>query len=499
MEHVLSFLWPIHKSEVKKFLPMATMLLLTIFVYNTLKALKDGLIVPAMGAEVISFVKFYFVVPSAVLLVIIYIKMANMFSFNRIYLYIGLFFASYFILFAFILYPYEHYFHPNMDTINKWISSTIKVGSFEFDMAHVKFFLLIYSKWLYVIFYVLAELWGSAMMFLLFWQFSNYIIPTEQAKRFYPMINLAGSLGTFFAGGFIKYISGIQVTMPGDAKALFTIQTLLSLLALFAMLVLLLFLYINKKVLTDERYIKEIKVQEAKQKLPVMDSLKMIFSSKYLGYIVILVLSYGIAINLLEGPWKAKARELYVDTSSYINFMGNIHQWNGALAVILSLVGVSLLKKYSWFTAAIITPVIIFITGVGFFSFVVFDNFIHTFLGTFFLVDPLLVAVMLGSIQNVLSKSTKFSLFDPTKEMTYIPIEGELKSKGKAAVDVIGARFAKSGGAFIQSMIFIIFPAATYTTVAPFLMIIFVIVALIWILDVGALNKAYLKYLNKVK
>ncbi len=61
---------------------------------------------------------------------------------------------------------------------------------------------------------------------------------------------------------------------------------------------------------------------------------------------------------------------------------------------------------------------------------------------------PLMLAVIVGTIQNIMSKSAKYSLFDPTKEMAYIPLDQEQKSKGKAAIDVVGARLGKSGGSF---------------------------------------------------
>jgi ATP/ADP translocase len=168
--------------------------------------------------------------------------------------------------------------------------------------------------------------------------------------------------------------------------------------------------------------------------------------------------------------------------------MGRFNIWMGISCVGFMIIGSNILRSFSWSASALVTPFMMSITGLIFFGFVIIANYVD-FSDEWF--NPIYFAVIIGAIQNILSKATKYSLFDSTKEMAYIPLSLELKTKGKAAVEVIGLKFGKSLGAFIQSSMFILMPMATFDSLAQYLLGIFVLIMALWIWNVRILGKEY--------
>jgi AAA family ATP:ADP antiporter len=461
--------WPIEWHENKKFLPMAAMMFCILFNYALLRSVKDGFVVTEIGPEAISFLKTYVVLPSAIIAMIVYSKLCNVMSQQKVFYTVTGFFVSYIAFFAFVLYPNPGFAHPEQETISSLIQS----------FPNLKWFIKICGKWGIASFYAIAELWGSMMLSLLFWQFANQITKTEEAKRFYSMFGLLGNFALPSAGILLKSLSFTEMFMIAIASGI---------------VVMLLYRWVNNNVLTDPRLYDPSgpsQVKKRKTKLSLGESFKLIFSSKYLGMIAILVLAYGISINLIEGIWKAKIRELYPTKEAYTAYMGDFQIWQGIGAIFFMLVGSNILRRVKWKTAAMLTPLMTLITGASFFAFILFDEELIPYVSLITTVQPLALAITIGMIQNVLSKATKYSLFDSTKEMAYIPLDDELKSKGKAAVDVVGGRFGKSGGGIIQSTFFILFPALSFTEATPVFAGICIFIILCWLYGVKSLSKEY--------
>lgn len=475
-----NILWPIEWHENKKFIPMAGMMFFILFNYSMLRSVKDGFVVTDIGAEAISFLKTYVVLPSAIIAMIVYAKLCNVLSAQKVFHTVTGFFAVYLAIFTFLIYPNPEISHPDPETIARLSE----------QLPNFKWFIRIVGNWGAATFYTISELWGSMMMSLLFWQFANQITKTEEAKRFYSMFGLLGNFALPLTSVVLATFLGENA--PDYFKLKFTPVLLIAILN--CLIVMALYHWINKNVLTDPSLYSEGKSSKKKKaKLSLGESFKMIFSSKYLGLIAILVLAYGISVNLVEGIWKAKIKELYPTREAYTAYMGMFQGYMGIGAIIFMIIGSNILRCVSWSTAAILTPLMMLVTGLAFFAFIFLGNDIEPYLTGIIACSPLAAAVMVGMVQNVLSKATKYSLFDSTKEMAYIPLDDEMKSKGKAAVDVVGGRLGKSGGGVIQSTLFMLMPTFTFAEATPIFAGIFFIIVIAWLYGVKALGAEYNK------
>lgn len=172
-----------------------------------------------------------------------------------------------------------------------------------------------------------------------------------------------------------------------------------------------------------------------------------------------MVLSYGLSIQFTDIMWKSMVKKLYPETIDYQRYFARFSSRVGATTFVVIFFGSNIVKHLGWRTGALATPMIMAMMGAPFFFMILSSS------GQ--LDDPsrLAVIVSVGAIQSMLSKATKNALFDPTTQMAYIPLDEESKVKGKAAIDVLGSRFGKSGGALLQQVLVLHF--GTIAAAAP--------------------------------
>ena len=486
---IRKLIWPIYGYELKKFLPLSLIMFGILFNYTLLRDTKDALIVNSAGAGAISFLKLYCVTPMAILFVVIYAKLCNVLSKENVFYAVITPFLVFFGVFAFVIYPNIGVLHPSQE----WVSQAIA------NYPTLSGFINIAGYWSYSLFYVLAEIWGSAMLALMFWQFANQIVRMREAKRFYGLFMVIGNVACILSGQCVRFCSqDIKQFFPGEDTWQISLYLMMSSVVIIGILTMVIYRWIHVNVLTDPRYYDEVeqagKPKKKKTKPGLKESFKIIMSSPELGLIAILIMAYGVTINLVEVQWKEQIGIYFAgDKGAYNGFMGNYSSIGGIVTIFFGLfIGSNILRILSWFKAAVITPTFILISGSVFFCFIlsadisIFKALVETFLG-FLKTTPVAAAAYLGAGIVLLSKTIKYCLFDPTKEMAYIPLDDELKTKGKAAVDVIGGRAGKAGGAFVQSTLLMVFATSNVLSIAPIAFGVFAIVAFLWMFSVKIL------------
>ncbi len=481
-----SLLWPVHNFELKKLLPMFFMFFLISFNYTILRDTKDSLLVtaPGSGAEAIVFLKLWGVLPFAVLFMILYSRLSNKLSKEKLFYATITPFLVFFALFAFFIYPMRESLHPHAfaDTLQGILP------------AGLKGFVALIRNWSYSLFYIMAELWGSVALSLVFWGFANDIMKVNEAKRFYAVLGLGANIALPVSGSLIVHFSDIRKKLPEGADAWgATLNSLMTLVVIAGILVMGIYYWMNRNVLNDPRFYNpaEVKQKKSKPKMSMKESFGYLLKSKYIGCLAILVIAYGISINIVEVTWKSQLKLAYPNPNDYSTFMGKFSFMTGIVTSFMMLfVGGNVVRKFGWRTAALVTPITLLITGAIFFSVVLFKGSLTgviASLGT----SPLMIAVIIGMIQNIMSKSSKYSLFDPTKEMAYIPLDQESKVKGKAAIDVVGARLGKSGGSLLQMVLISVL--GSVSAIIPYVGVILFAIIAAWIIAVNSLNKRFLE------
>lgn len=487
-----AFFWPVHSNEISKFIPMMILFFLISFNYHLLRVAKDSLIItaPKAGAEAIPFLKVWAILPSAIFLTFLFTKLSNRFNRENIFYVMTSIFLVFFLLFVCVLFPFKETLF--LDKISDYLQTVLPTG--------FKGFIAIIRYWSYSLFYIMAEGWSTIVLSLLLWGFANDVTKVSEAKRFYALFGIAVNAAGIFAGetgslvasssldGFS--ISSLILFFGGKTSWDQIFSFLVILIIIITGLSMVLYRFLHIRFFQERASFAGVSPIEKKPKIKMSLRANIIYilKSKYVLNIAIIVLAYNIIINLTEVLWKNEMKELYPSPIEYTAYTSKITLFTGLIATFGSyFISGSFIRRFGWKKTALLTPFVILITALGFFYFLFMRK--YGIGAIIFGMSPLAICVFFGSLQNVFSRAAKYTVFDSTKEMAFIPLNDEDKIKSKSAIDGIGSRLGKSGSSLLTQILLMIF--ASYSAISPIILGALLLIMPFWIFAIRSLDKKF--------
>lgn len=490
-----SFLWPIHRHEHKKLIPMFILFFLISFAYNILRCMKVTLVVTAAGsgAEVIPFLKVWAVLPGAILLTFIYTELARRFTREQVfYSIIGLF-LGFFTLFMLVI-------HPNREALELVSLSNFLESKITLKGLHG--FFAIIRHWHLSLFYVLSELWSAVVLSMLFWGFANEVTSVDEAKRFYAIFALGANSSGIFSGQCAQvltlkeYNPALPFGTDAWEQSLF-LQ--LSAVLLLGLIIIVLYRFVSNRVeLYEEKTLNKETKDEKTKNLSLIECFSYLLKSPYMVYIAVIVVAYNIVYNLADVLWTEQVKQLKPLANDFNAYINDVASLTGVFATLSALIlSGNVIRRYGWTATAMITPFIWMITsGLFLLCLLCCNSSVATeVMAAFFGVPMMSLALIFGSTQICLGRAAKYTVFDESKEIAFIPLSKEAQRKGKAVVDGIASRFGKSGGSIVIQVLLVACGELMLTI--PYIAGIFVVVMGLWFAAVKGLGRLASKDIDR--
>jgi ATP:ADP antiporter, AAA family len=450
-------IFPIRREEWILFGFMFFIVCLVNVNFSILRSMRNTLVVADTGgsAAFIPYFELFGTFPASILLTWVLSRLMRNFSFRFIFSMTMLFFLSFFIVFAFWIYPHREEIHTLLES---------KLGLL-FGFSRFK---VIFTHWPDMVFYIMSELWKVALLSVIFWGFLNQNLSLEQARRFYPPLLLGSSIGTILAGPITIFCTSLfswNLFAFSSQRWQHSLYLLTLFLVLCGLLTLIIFGSLFKKLQASktplaipdavQRTSSEITAKKepfSRRLLSLSSSLRYLMKSPYLSSLLLIVIAEYVCYALGELIFLEILKSKYPSPSDYCQYMGSLSFWMGILTAFSALfLTPYLLQTYRWGRTALITPILMVIITFTFF-FVIFCGKMGWFIGS----SPLTIAVILGSVHFCIGRSAKYTLFDAIKELAFIPLNQEGQVKGKLIIDGIGSRLGRGTSSLLSIVLFLL-------------------------------------------
>ena len=442
----------------RKALPLASIFFCASFNLTILATLKDAILVTAAGAEALPILSAAGVLPASLAFFAFYSRCVESLPARAVFYAAVAPLVSFYALFATVIYPASAWLHPA--GLAARLAPSLPAG-----LAGAA---ALAEHWTFALFYCAAELWGPAVIALLFWSLANEVCSVRDAKAIYPLMGIAANVALVCSGNFVKAVTQ-AARAAGRADA--GLGTLVATVVALTVAMCAAKAWVDVRVprpdggeagggggggaaaaaaaaATAPTKKKAAAPVKKKKKGSWSDAASALSASPLISNLALLVVGYGVSHRLFEFAWKGALRALHPSAAGYQAALADVSIATGWLTIGLMLGGRLVFQLAGWTVAAAATPAVMLAAGGAFFGLSLAAAAGASLGG----VPPATLAaagVAAGSLTQVFARASKFSLFDPAKEMVYIEMDPALKKKGKAAVDLVGAQVGKSGGAWI--------------------------------------------------
>jgi ATP:ADP antiporter, AAA family len=475
----------------QKVLALGAIFFAASFNLTILQNLKDAIMVTTAGAETLPWLSSLVVLPASLGFFMLYGRMLEVLPQRTVFYASVAPLIGFYIFFAAVLYPMHGVLHPH--GLYESLSTVVPTG--------LHGLLKVIEYWTFSLFYCSAELWGSVVISVLFWGLANEVCTVEEARAVYPMMGIAANVALVLSGSFVKMVCKATAGVGTHAM----LSALVMCVACMAGAMGLAKAVVDRWVIAPYCVVdaptgaalgaksspQKKMIKKKKPKGSLGESFAVLKSSPKITNLAILVMSYGISHRLFEFAWKGQLRALFPTPAAYQGVLADVSIATGWATITLMLLGKIVFQKFGWNAAAMATPLAMGVTGACFFFMSLAANQGISIAG----MDPTAMAfagVAAGALTQVMARASKFSLFDSSKEMVWIEMTKEEKSRGKAAVDLLGSQIGKSGGAWVTQALLIVL--GSIQSALPVISAVFVVVCASWlraVANLGGILKEY--------
>ncbi len=446
-------LFPVKRNEWLIFGLMLFIVCLININFSVLRSMRNALVVADTGgsAAFIPYFELFGTFPASILLTWTLSRLMRRFSLRSIFSITMLFFLSFFVIFAFWIYPHREAIQILLET---------KLGVL-FGLTRFK---VVFTHWPDMVFYIMSELWKVALLSVIFWGFLNQKLSLEQAKRFYPPLLLGTSIGTILAGPITVFCTSLFSWnyFPLSSQRWQHSLYLLTACLIFCGLITLfsfrsLFKRLRQQAPSSEESstpteLAPKKEPFSKRLLSLSSSVRYLTKSPYLCSLLLIVIAEYICYALGELIFLETLKSRYPTPSEYCQYMGSLSFWMGIMTAFSALfLTPYLLQTYRWSRTVLITPILMVVITFAFFFSIYLGK-----IGMFTVFSPIAVAIVLGSIHFCIGRAAKYTIFDAIKELAFIPLSQEAQMKGKLIIDGIGSRLGRGTSSLLSIVLFLI-------------------------------------------